>query len=59
MVHLPNGKHAPMAAVMLCHRGRRHGTNRGMLNSLGLLATGYSYGACCQRNAARPKQAAP
>jgi hypothetical protein len=59
MVHLPNGKHAPMAAVMLCRRARWHGTDVGMLNSLGLLATGYSDGACCQRNAARPKQAAP
>ena len=57
-INLPNREHAPMAAVMLRRRACWHGIDRGMLNGLGLLATGYSDGACCQRNAARPEQAA-
>ena len=57
-INLPNREHAPMAAVMLGRRACWHGTDRGMLNSLGLLATGYSNGACCQGNAASPEQAA-
>ena len=47
-----------MAAVILRRCACWHGTDRGMLNSLGLLATGYSNGACCQGNPASPEQAA-
>ena len=57
-INLPNREHAPMAAVMLGRRACWHGTDRGMLNSLGLLATGDSNGSCGQRNAASPEQAA-
>jgi hypothetical protein len=58
MIHLPNCKHAPMPAVMLCYRACWHGIHWGMLNRFGLLAPGYSHCARCQRKAACPKQAA-